>query len=264
MKPTEMHPPAQIQQWAKRQLTDYDSQRPGSLFAEGLCLSVEEGYQLQTAVAQLRVQRGDAIIGYKVGCTSTKIRTQLGISHCVTGRLYEPERYQSGVELCRSGYASLAIEGELAVSLSREPTDEDLTQDGIPACIAKVFPVIELHNQVMHGDPPSAAQLIANNAIHAGFVASEGSSNHPLDRSPTLSIHIDGNCVETCQGPTLIQTIRSSLQWLRGSLKEQGETLGNGQIILTGSILSLIPVHEDCHIQVLAPPFGMVEARFRL
>ena len=84
--------------WASRQLADYDARRPGSVFAEGVVLSVAQGYGLQAAVAELRRRRGERIIGYKVGCTSPRIRAQLGIDHCVTGRLYATEQHVSGVE----------------------------------------------------------------------------------------------------------------------------------------------------------------------
>ena len=59
---------SRIGQWASRQLADYDAHHPGTLFAEGLVLNVAEGYELQSAVAELRQRRGERIIGYKVGC----------------------------------------------------------------------------------------------------------------------------------------------------------------------------------------------------
>ena len=147
------------------------------MFAEGVVLDVAQGYELQSAVAQLRCGRGERVIGYKVGCTSPTIRAQLGIDHCVTGRLYDSEQHSSGAVLSRERFANLAIEGELAVELSHEPNEKDFCESRpeveIPACVARVFPVIELHNHVMRGEQPSAGELIANNAIHAGFVAGE-------------------------------------------------------------------------------------------
>jgi hypothetical protein len=80
---------SQIRRWASRQLADYDACHPGTLFAEPLVLEASQAYALQSAVAELRRRRGERIIGYKVGCTSPTIRAQLGIDHCVTGRLYD-------------------------------------------------------------------------------------------------------------------------------------------------------------------------------
>ncbi len=185
---------SRVGEWASRQLADYDAHNPGSVFAEGVVLSVAQGYELQAAVAELRRHRGERIIGYKVGCTSPKIRAQLGIDHCVTGRLYDSERHASGAALSRSKYANLAIEGELAVELSREPTESDSPGVGVPACVARVIPVIELHHHVMRGERPSAGELIAHSAIHAGFVAGCGVSPGDARGKPSLAIYTGISC----------------------------------------------------------------------
>ena len=251
---------SRIGRWAARQLADYDAHNPGSVFAEGVVLNVAQGYQLQSAVAQLRRRRGERIIGYKVGCTSPTIRAQLGIDHCVTGRLYDSERHASGAVLSRTQYANLAIEGELAVELSREPTENDFSGGEVPPCVARVVPVIELHNHVLRGEWPSAGELIAHNAIHAGFVAGCGVSRKDARGEPSLAIFADDRLLDECEGPTLIQTISSSLEWLMEIVRSRGDRLSAGQIILTGSIPSLIPIGADCRIRVDAPPFGSVEA----
>jgi len=250
---------SRIGHWASRQLADYDACNPGTIFAEGLVLNVEEAYELQSAVADLRRLRGERVIGYKVGCTSPKIREQIGIDHCVTGRLYDSERRSSGAVLSRGAFANLAIEGELAVELSREPTEEDFSGVEVPACVARVFPVIELHHHVMRGERPTAAELIANNAIHAGFVAGDGVCAKDAFGEPSLAICVDDRLLEACEDPALIQTISSSLRWLMTVVRARGDRLSAGQIILTGSIPSLIPIAEDCLLRVDAPPFGSVE-----
>jgi 2-keto-4-pentenoate hydratase len=253
---------SQIQRWASRQLADYDARQPGSLFGEGVLMSVAEGYELQSAVAALRSQRGERIIGYKVGCTSPTIRSQLGIDHRVTGRLFDSEQHTSGVVLSRKNFANLAIEGELAVEVSREPTQQDFAGTEVPACVARMFPVIELHNHVIRGEQPSAGELIANNAIHAGFVVGSGVTPKEASSEPSLAIFADDQMLEECAGAALIQTVRSSLTWLMEIVRERGDRLSAGQIVLTGSIPSLIPIGADCCIVVDAPPFGRVEVTF--
>ena len=244
---------SQIGPWAARQLADYDAHNPGSIFAEGVVLNVAEGYELQSAVAELRRRRGERILGYKVGCTSPTIRVQLRIDHCVTGRLYDSERYSSGAVLSRSEFANLAIEGELAVELSRKPTEHDFSEVGVPACVSRVIPVIELHNYVLRGEQPSAGELIAHNAIHAGFVAGSGVDPKDTRGEPSLAIFADDRLLDECSGSSLIQTISSSLRWLVEIVRDRGERLSAGQIILTGSIPSLICIGEACHIRVDAP-----------
>lgn len=254
---------SRMEEQATRQLADYDAGRPGTMFAEGVVMSVGEGYELQAAVAKLRQRRGERIIGYKVGCTAPKTRAQLGIDHCVTGRLYDSEKRSSGAVLSRGGFANLAIEGELAVELSREPGSGDFVEGEIPACVSRVIPVIELHHFMMRGGKPSAGELVANNAIHGGIVVGRGVDVEQLKLSepePSLAIYSDDRLLEECAGPELIQTVSSSVEWLTEIVRERGDRLSAGQIILTGSIPSLIPVEEDCRLRVEAPPFGDVEA----
>jgi len=258
---------SRIRQWAAGQLADYDACQPGTMFAKGVVLDVAQGYELQSAVAELRRDRGERIIGYKVGCTSPKIREQLRIDHCVTGRLYGSEQHASGVRLSLQKFANLAIEGELAVELAHEPSEEDFAKIGIPTCVARVFPVIELHHHVMRGDQPSAGELIANNALHAGFIAGAGVSpaditGEPSLESSTLSIFAGNRLLDECSGPTLVQTIRASLKWLSEVVRDRGDRLRAGQIILTGSIPNLIPITDDCIIRVETPPFGNVDVKF--
>ena len=265
-EPTPLH---QIQIWAQRQLADYDANRPGTLFGAGIVLDIAPAYALQSAVEKLRQRRGERMIGYKVGCTSPTIRQQLGIDHCITGRLYNSEYHTSGATLSRSQFASLAIEGELAIVLSREPVEQDFSVDAnvIPSFVESVFPVIELHNHVMRGKLPSAGELIANNALHAGFVVGSklDLSDSCVERrfdSVSLSILCYDQEVDSCIGVELTRTINSSLKWLTCALRDQGARLFAGQIVLTGSIPKLISISRDCKIQVNTTPFGSVGAAF--
>ena len=250
----------QIDQWATRQLADYDNRDPGTLFAEGITLSVKDAYELQTAVVKLREKRGERVIGFKVGCTSPTIRSQLGIAQSVSGQLFESEVHHSVAEISRADFANLAIEGELAVQLSRAPQEQDFLTDGIPACVARVFPVIELHHNVIRGEHLTAEELISNNAFQAGFVAGDGVAREEVAGNLSLNIYVDDEKVDGCEGSVLTDTVSTSLAWLTDMVGERGDQLEAGHIVLTGSIPGLHPIMNDCHIRVEAPPFGKVAA----
>lgn len=237
------------------------------MFADGLELGVEDAYRLQAAVYGLRLDRGEQLAGYKVGCTSPTIRVQLGIDHSIAGRLYESECHANQSVLSLNRFDHLSIEGELAIELLRAPIAEDFKSGGIPNCVSKVFPVIELHHHVTRGAQSSAGELIANNAIHAGFIRGEGmqvKQFETLATDWTLDMFVAGVLTEQCRGRQLLKTIRSSLQWLQEHLDQMGELLLPGQIILTGSIPPLIRVNRESQVKVTTTPFGDVEAKFNL
>ena len=57
-------------------------------------------------------------------------------------------------------------------------------------------------------------------------------------------------------------SVRQNIRFFGGVYGLRGDRLGAGQIVLTGSIPSLMPVDKNCRIRVEAPPFGSVEAEF--
>jgi 2-keto-4-pentenoate hydratase len=50
-------------------------------------ISIAEAYAVQDLVGDMRVQRGEQVVGFKVGCTSEAIRSQFGLNEPISGRL---------------------------------------------------------------------------------------------------------------------------------------------------------------------------------
>lgn len=250
--------PVDLRRIAQRQLADYDRHRPGTTFADGLSLSVADAYRVQSLVADLRVQRGEHIIGYKVGCTSPVVRRRLGAQHPVFARLFDTESWPSETTLSARQFDSLAIEGELAVRLQDDLPDCDHSDAEIINAIGSVFPVIELHNLVFRGGAPSVEELITGNAIHAGFVRGDDDSHQFESNSAMLQIDINDVEVATVRGPDLPRTIVESLSWLNTELRRHNQHLRNGQIVLCGSVADLFPLSGGCRIAVTTDRFGHV------
>lgn len=243
---------------AARQLSDYDARTPGTIFAEQLSLSEEQAYAIQSEVCRLREQRGELVVGYKIGCTSTGIQQRLGIDHPVFGRLFDSERWPSGMRLPSRRFAGLAIEGELAVRLACDLPAADMSEAELSGAIESVFAVVELHNLVFRRAEPSAEELIANNAIHAGFVYAMNPSPTLHSDPNTLRIDIDDVLVASVSGK-LTHTVIDSLRWLAKELRRLGRGLKARQTILCGSVADLIPISRGCRIAVTTDHFGSVE-----
>src|SRR5882724_9130416 len=140
-----------LQELAWQMLADYDARTPGELIDESLDLTTVQAYALQAEIARLREERGERVIGYKVGCTSRPIQVQLGVKEPIFGRLFHTKCHPSGVHLSSARYANLAVEGEIAVRLSKDLSREPLSAEECREAIDFVFPVIELHHYVLPG-----------------------------------------------------------------------------------------------------------------
>jgi 2-keto-4-pentenoate hydratase len=249
-----------LQELARRVLADYDARTPGRLSAEPLDLTTAQAYALQAEISRLREHRGEKILGYKVGCTSRAIQTQLGVDEPIFGRLFDAESHPSGAYLSAARYANLAVEGEIAVRLSKDLPREPLSADEYREAIAEVFPVIELHNYVLPSAWSPGQWLIVSNGLHAGFVfaESEPCPSGAANSSRGLSVRINEVVVGNDEDAAALRdrTIES-LRWLAGRLARFGLHLCKGQVILTGSPLKLFPVNPGSRIVVDAPPLGV-------
>lgn len=242
-----MAPPAR--DLAARQLADYRAGTPGLWFAEhdGSELTLEEAYAVQDEVVTLRSD--DRVVGYKVGCTGPGTRAQFGLDGPIRGALFGTELHGSGVALAASSFAGLAVEGELALRIGR---------DGEPDA---VLPVVELHNYVFRGQPPTLQELVANNGLNAGVVlpADAEAPYRGDDALPgLLTVEVNGRVVDTGPMTGVPGGPSGSLDWLRRHLAERGLALRPGHLVLTGTPLGLIPVSPGDDVRVAADGLGDV------
>jgi 2-keto-4-pentenoate hydratase len=243
---------------AARQLAHYDARTPGRLSSSPPALTVHDAYAIQAEVGRLREQRGERIIGYKVGCTSKPIQKQLGVPEPIFGRLFDTGCFRSGACLSHACFANLAVEGELAVRLGNDLYGPAVSEQKCREAIEALFPVIELHHYVVPEAWPPAQWLIASGGMHAGYVFDErgpgwaGSENF----AQSLSIRINDVMVGAVEDAASLVCPIESLRWLTGRLAQFGLELRKGQVILTGSPMKLFPVGPGSHIIVEAPPLG--------
>ena len=236
-------------------LEDFDDHKPGTLFERSeLNLSINDAYDLQFEVAGMRESRGERVAGYKIGCISKTMQRQLGIDHPVFGHVWDTELYQSGVQLCTTQFDGLAIEGELAVRLLDDVPSANWLRNN-PEVVSGHHSVIELHNYVFRGtESTRAAELVANNAIHAGVVTNneETGSN---DFNPNTVLRVDRNTERLGEGIAvhLQNGAVDIVAIVSEHLERRGLHLKRDQIVLTGSPLplwtvapgDLITVHCD-------------------
>ncbi|WP_406697761.1 fumarylacetoacetate hydrolase family protein [Singulisphaera sp. Ch08] len=239
-------------------LADYDARTPGRGVDKPLDMTTVQAYALQAEIARLREQRGERVIGYKVGCTSRAIQLQLGVEEPIFGRLFATGCHSNGVHLSSTRYANLAVEGELAVRLSKDLPRQAPSAEECREAIADLFPVIELHHFVLPATWAPGHWLIASGGMHAGFVLAETETSHPRLQpfASSLRVRINEVVVGSVDDAAWSHCPIESLRWLAGRLAQFGLQLCKGQVILTGSPMRLFPVAPGSRIVVETPPLG--------
>ena len=250
-----------IESLATRLLGDYDQNRPGAIFLDDLQLTLKDAWQLQHTVARMREERGEQVVGYKIGCVSSINQNHFGLSQPVWGRLWSTEQYGSEVRLSKSDFANVAVEAEFGILLGQTVDSKDTSLVSIFKAIEKVFIVIELHNTVFYGGYPKGYELIATNAIHAGVV--RGQEFEPEKSVITnLILYLDNTVVDIWNEIRWPDDILASVSWLANQLAKEELSLEKGQTILTGAFGPPRTIGRSSRSRIVSSRFGTVEALF--
>ena len=154
------------------------------------------------------------------------------------------------------------MEAEFGIILNRDLQPENISFEYIIDSIDSIYPLIEIHNLVFHGDAPHGAELLANNAIHAGIVL--GPENKlPVNNQVTdLKLIYDNKIVDTWTNKKWPHDMLSDIIWL---VKEQNKTkniLKKGNLILTGAYGFPVPINDKKIIETTSSAFGEAKAIF--
>ena len=187
----------------------------------------------------------------------------MGFTKPAWGRLWKNELYLDSVTLDKRNFANPAMEAEFGIVLNRDLTPELVNLDYILDSIETIHPIIEIHNLVFNGDPPFGAELLANNAIHAGVVMGKPTKANIKSEITDLKLIFDNEIIDTWFDKKWPHDMLSEVEWLVKEQDKIGNILKKGNLILTGAYGLPIPINDKKLIQVTSSLFGNVSALFQ-
>ena len=243
-------------------LEDYDAKIPSSIFKQKIKITNEDSILIQSNVVKLREKRGEEIIGYKIGCVSKDTQKKMGFTQPACGYLWKSELHKSGIKLNKKDYTNPSMEAEFGVILNRDINPEMSSYDYILESIEGIYPLIEIHNLVFYGNEPHGAELLANNAIHAGVVLGS-ETKLPQDKIETdLKLIYDKEVIDTWVNKIWPLDMLSEIEWLIKEQSKKNNFLRKGNLILTGAYGFPVPINDKKLIEVTSSAFGDVTAMF--
>jgi len=228
-------------------------------------LSLDEAYAVQDLVADMRVRRGEQIVGFKVGCTSEAIRTQFGLTEPISGRLFNPHVFEEGITVDFNDYVNCAIEPEMVLTIGVDLSGRDLPYDQLIDAIQHVSAGIELHNFRFWFTPPTSQELICSGGIHAGLIVGKTrvSPENLSFQSEVFSVRKDGELITEAPASEIMGGPIHSLRWLVDSLTARGSCLKKGSLVIPGSPVELICIDQDTELTVEIEGVGVVVTQFK-
>ena len=154
------------------------------------------------------------------------------------------------------------MEAEFGIKLSRDIDPKLVSFEYIIESIESIYPLIEIHNLIFNGVEPHGAELLANNALHAGIVLGPETKISKDKETTDLKLIYDRETVDIWTEKRWPFDILSKVEWL---IKEQAKIkniLKKNDFILTGAYGFPVPINNKKLVEVKSSLFGEVKATF--
>ena len=209
--------------------------------------SAETAYAIQAHWTNMRLARGEKIVGRKIGLTSKAIQQQLGVDEPDYGTLWQSSTCPAAkgcVEIPASDFLQPRIEGEVAFLIGKPLRGPNVTLQDVLAATEACALGIEIVASRIADWRIKLADTIADNASYGGFTL--GPWDKQLREADlaalAMTIHHNGVLAAEGVGAAALGHPALSTAWLANKLSTFGVSLEPGDIVISGSITKMLPV----------------------
>jgi len=228
-------------------------------------LTIDDAYRISLAFLDIRLNKGEKVIGKKIGLTSEVVQKMLGVHQPDFGFLTDTMYYPSGAEIVlNKALIQAKSEGEIAFKLKDDLVGPNVTANDVLAATEQVFACFEIVDSRIDNWQIKIQDTVADNASCGIFVMSEqGVDPKTVDfENCQMTIKNKGEVVATGQGSAALGSPLNCVAWLANTLSEYDIPLKAGDIILSGSLAAMIPCKADDDMRVEIEGIGSAAFKF--
>jgi 2-keto-4-pentenoate hydratase len=203
--------------------------------------AVDDAYAVQFEVAALRQAAGARAIGRKVGLASRAFLQRVGASEPFWAFVHDSGQYEDGASVPVSAFIRPRLEVELALVLGTDLPDPEITLEQARAAIAAVCPAFELVDVRTTTAGVDVIESIADSGWNAGCILGARIPAEGLDLS-AVTATVTGVDEAGAARVLLDDGPAGSLRWLANRAAAQGHPLRAGEIVLSGTLLPVLPL----------------------
>jgi len=224
-----------------------------------------EAYAIQAEVAKLS---GQSVVGWKIAATSKAGQEHIRVDGPMAGCLLSARAVAAGAGVSLAGNNMKVAEGEFAFrmgeSLPKRAAAYSVAE--VLAAVATLHPAIEVPDSRYEDfTRVGAAQLIADVACACWFAI--GPATRTDWRAVDLAQHgaaayRNGALAGQGSGAKVLGDPKIALAWIANELCTYGEGLRAGDVVITGTCLTPVPVSAGDRVKADFGDFGTLELGF--
>lgn len=223
--------------------------------SEGQQLTLDEAYEVQKQMIDLRLNRGEKLIGLKMGFTSEAKMKQMGVNDMIWGRLTDEMIVQDGGSVNMTKYIHARAEPEICFRIAKDIKGEIALED-LDEYVDGIAPAIEIIDSRFENFKFSLEDVVADNCSSTGVVVgkwltpSREISNLKMTLSFDKEVRAEGSSFDILGDPW------KSLQAATRLAHHYGEEIKAGHIIMAGASTAAIFIEKGATISAEVEKLG--------
>jgi 2-oxo-3-hexenedioate decarboxylase len=217
-------------------------------------LDVATAYRVQDLTLQRRLDRGERLIGVKLGLTSRAKQQRMGVDTPFVAWLTDAMLLPTGLPVPQDRLIHPRIEPEIVFRMGADLRGPGVGPVEAMAAVAQVYGGAEIIDSRYADFRFRAGDVVADNASSGAFVT--GSVGLPPDGLDlTLEgvlVEVDGAVVDSATGAAVLGHPAEALALAANELARRGLAIEAGWLVLTGGMTDAVP----------APPGSSVACHF--
>jgi 2-oxo-3-hexenedioate decarboxylase len=210
-------------------------------------------YAVTAEMRALRMARGEAPVGRKIGFTNRNIWPEYGIYQPIWGDVYDTTMREvaDGERIAASHLPEPRIEPEIVLGLDRD-VDASMSTAEVEACIGWVAHGFEIVQSVYPGWRFKVADCIADGGLHGALYVGPRRLLAPAERAGlatalsglSITLSRNGEPADTGSGSNVLDGPIQALRHLAGVLaRDPGNPgLQKGELVTTGTLTRAFPI----------------------
>ena len=220
--------------------------------------SLKDAYEIQKHSINARIERGENIIGYKLGFTSKAKMEQMGVHEIIWGRLTDQMQIMHNGKMDFKKFIHPRVEPEIAFRVKKDITSL-IQLSEVNEYIDGVAGALEIIDSRYENFKFSLTDVIADNCSSSGFVLGEWKD--PMDSVNDINIEmsINGDISQSGTSNAILGNPYQSIVEISRMMKKYDGSIQAGQVILAGAATSAVYLKSDDKVNAIFGSLGEVK-----
>ena len=206
-------------------------------------MTIEDAYHVQQRMIARRLEKGDRVIGKKIGVTSKAVMNMLGVHQPDFGYLLDSMVFNEGESVDMDTLIQPKAEGEIAFLLKKDLQGPGVTAADVLAATEGVMACFEIVDSRIQDWKIKIQDTVADNASCGVFVVgAQQTDPRALDLAAVaMQMWKNDAPAGSGVGAAVQGHPAEAVAWLANTLGAFGIPFKAGELILSGSLAPLVP-----------------------